>query len=385
MKKIAIVAIGILFFATVSASGIIPIGKSTVAPYVFSEQQKPRIPPIIYILHELYEKNHLYQKLYNRLMQKPLTNEHGFVFSPKPVNLSDDAFHGADTIDFTEWWYFDAILNDGYSIQLIFQVISLLDRNVLSTKINMYQNGKLVANAEKIFLPDEFFISKETPLITINGKQVMNGEIDHGQWIYDVSVDINDVAVDLCFVGTTCGWKGDAPVSKWAVILPKADVQGMITINNQKQNVMGTGYHDHNWELNAQAGKYFGWLWGKISTGSVTVVWSSILDTRFEGQPILVINIGAQEYQSIDPSAIRFTADEIFLENGKMIPHKFVLHATTDTVSVSLTMTVETIHHVKVGTITYWRYHVHCLGSVTIDGKTELVDQKEIAEFVRFR
>jgi hypothetical protein len=33
----------------------------------------------------------------------------------------------------------------------------------------------------------------------------------------------------------------------------------------------------------------------------------------------------------------------------------------------------------------YWRYHVKCTGSVTIDSVTESIDNLYIAEFLKFR
>jgi len=37
------------------------------------------------------------------------------------------------------------------------------------------------------------------------------------------------------------------------------------------------------------------------------------------------------------------------------------------------------------GMINYWRYHVNCTGLITVGSKTEVIDEKNIAEFVRFR
>ena len=385
MKRITLFVVGIFILTSFSTgTGSLTNHPQSIHYPLFSEQQH-RISPLLQVIHQLFEKIHDYQKLGDNVDLQHLDCEKGFVFSPKPITLSDDSYHGANTVDFTEWWYFDALLNDGYSIQMIFQVIGLLNQSVLSVKMNMYQNGKLTADADKIYFPNEFFISKETPLIKINGKQVMKGYIDQDQWIYDITLDINDVAAEVRFVGSTIGWKGVVPLGEWAVIMPKADVSGTVSINKKQIAVSGTGYHDHNWDLTAKAGlQYFGWFWGKITTDTTTVVWSSLLNSMFEGDPILVINKGTQQYQSIDSSHIQFTTDDFSLDNGKLIPHKFVLRATADTISLSLTMNVETIQHVKVGTINYWRYHVHCLGSITVDSQTEIVDQMQIAEFMRF-
>jgi hypothetical protein len=57
------------------------------------------------------------EKQINRFDEKIDT----FEFSPQDINLKDDAYHGSKGLQFTEWWYFDAALNDGYSIQLVLE------------------------------------------------------------------------------------------------------------------------------------------------------------------------------------------------------------------------------------------------------------------------
>ena len=48
-------------------------------------------------------------------------------------------------------------------------------------------------------------------------------------------------------------------------------------------------------------------------------------------------------------------------------------------------MKVLGIHHVRMmGIMNYWRYHVKCTGSITVDSEEETIDEVHMTEFLRF-
>ena len=216
----------------------------------------------------------------------------------------------------------------------------------------------------------------------------MKGYIDEttGKWIYDLSFNIKDTSADLRFIGTTKGWKGTNPGGDgWGVILPRAEVKGKIELNNKKIMVNGIGYHDHNWNVKTSAILNLGWFWGKINSNNYTIIWATIFKTSFFGQPLLIVNKKNQDYFNIESKNIQFIAKDFYKENGEEIPHTFIINAKTENVSINVTMNVEKIHHVKMLIImNYWRYHVKCKGSITINSKVEKIDEMHIAEFLKF-
>jgi len=133
------------------------------------------------------------------------------------------------------------------------------------------------------------------------------------------------------------------------------------------------------------AGLQFGWYWGKLYAGDVAATWSSMMKTRVGSDPLLVLNIGEEEYFNVEPECIQFVVRDICVRNGRILPQEFVLIVDTDDVSVYVTMTVLSTHHTRIGPIRYWRYHVKCLGSIVIGSKYVDVNNVQIAEFVRFR
>ncbi len=313
-----------------------------------------------------------------------------FVFLPRDIQLSDDAFYGSGFSRYTEWWYFDAVLNDGYSVQLSIRLISFL-RQILGfavLRLDIYKDGNLKTHNRKVYFLKQLHLSTNEPLIKLGKKHIMKGYIDEKtkKWTYDLSFKIDDASADLCFIGITKGWKGTNPSGDgWGVILPRAEVSGEIKIGNEKISVNGIGYHDHNWQVKTAAVLNFGWFWGKINTNNYTIVWATIFKTRLFGQPLLVINKKNQDYFNIKPEYIHFIGKDISIENGKEIPRSFIIDAQDENVSVHVEMEVIKIHHVKMLFImNYWRYHVKCKGFISVDSKEESIHEQHIAEFLRF-
>jgi hypothetical protein len=311
-----------------------------------------------------------------------------YIFSPQEIILKDDAFHGSKGTHFSEWWYFDAALNNGYSIQLSVLIASALKLSLLFFRFDLYKDGHLMSHKRKIHLLKDVQISKEKPFIKLGDKTIVQGSFNEktGNLIYDISVAIEDISAELQFIGTTKGWKGKHEANDWwAVVLPRASVNGTITLQKETITVHGNGYHDHNWNTKIFALKNIGWYWGKIYSDRTAITWANILRTKVKVHPLLVINTIHNGYINVLPKDFCFNATDISEENGKMIPHVFTLDVQTTAVTLHVIMKTVDIHHVKIFQLMdYWRYHVKCTGSITVDSNTESIDDLYIAEFLKF-
>ena len=315
-----------------------------------------------------------------------------FSFSPEDIELKDDAFHRADSSNlshFTEWWYFDASFDNGYNVQMSVQVMSLLDQDIaVFSRLNIYKDFSLISHKQNTYLFEDFHASTYVPWILLDGKDVIQGYIDRdtGDWTFDISFDMGDTSADLHFVGCTKGYKGVTHGGKWAVILPRANVTGSILVDGGEIEVSGTGYHDHNWEVTAEATLNFGWYWGKINSDTYTIVWADILRTWYWNQPLVVISENNGGYQNIERDDIRFTAGNFYLTNWMIVPHSFRIVVQTENVSLNVQMQSLDMHYNSfIGIINYWRYHMKCTGYITVGSQTEIIDDIIIAEFLRFR
>ncbi len=312
-----------------------------------------------------------------------------FLFEPSDIELKDDAFHRSRGLHFCEWWYFDAAFDNGYSVQLSIRVINVLNRFLFTTGLNVYKDRDLVSNNQMKYFKSQIFASTEEPIILIDGKEVMRGYVDEntGDWTYLLNFEIGDISVDLKYVGETEGWKGLTPgIGWWAVVLPRAEVTGILTIKGIEMEVSGSGYHDHNWDVKMAAGVNFGWYWGKIDSSTYTITWADVKMTRISEDPFIVINKKDGGYISIPTNSIKLVPTDLRFSNGKFIPNSFSLIVDHEDVQINIDMEVLGTHHFrKFGFINYWRYHMHCFGHITIDGITETIDENNMAEFLRFR
>ncbi|MEM0466791.1 MAG: hypothetical protein QXX20_04260 [Candidatus Thermoplasmatota archaeon] len=310
-------------------------------------------------------------------------------FNPTDITLSDDGFHRSDMFHFIEWWYFDAIFENGYSAQMSIRVVNAFDLGIVYSRLDIYKHGILLSHNQESYLFDMFIASSSQPLVYLDGKKIIQGYIDEktDTWIFDVCFSFSQASADLRFIGLTKGWKGQLPGGDWwGVILPQAAVTGSLTLHDQSIPVSGRGYHDHNWEVTASAGLNFGWFWGKISSEKYAVTWSTILSTRFIRQPILVINTQCGGYLNIPSPDIDFAACNYSFDSGLLSPHSFSLVVHTSDVDMKIDIEVLSVHHDRIlAVLNYWRYHVKCTGFITLQGVTEPIDSIEIAEFLRFR
>ncbi len=309
-------------------------------------------------------------------------------FLPENLSNSDDAYHNSNLTYATEWWYFDAILNEQYTFQFSIHIYEILTTGFASTQCNIYEQGKAILSESSIHQLSTIQLSMDRPFILINGQIVMqtfSSQIDNSI-TYHLSFSDGNYSFNLLFQGTTQGWKGSTSAGDWAVVLPKAPVSGTITLNNNTIKVKGIGYHDHNWNVSISAGLNFGWLWGKTVVDKYSLTWASIYKTWYMQNPLLVINEDDNGYTNVPIENIDFSVTKIEFKNGMFLPYGFRLYAQTNEYTITLFLDIIDSDYVTVfGLINYWRYHIHARGTLKIDDHTHTIDDYNIAEFMRFR
>ena len=314
-----------------------------------------------------------------------------FEFEPKDITIKDDAFHSSNYPRYTELWYFDAVFDNGYSIELNIRVLSIIKNRLILVykRTDIYKDGKLLKHRRKRCKFKNFEASKEEPFVKLSGKEVIRGHKDNknGNLIYDLFFEFEDISANLQFKSCTKGWKGNNPGGDgWAVILPKAEVKGKIKVDGREIDVKGIGYHDHNWDVRYSAAKNnHGWFWGKIYTNRYTVTWATIYKNKNIGQPLLVINENEKGYINFKPQQIKFIGDKLSIKNRKKIPQHFILEAGNNIAKLKFSMETKDLHHDTVMLrYHYWRYHLRCKGTIKFGDNVDKVDDIQIAEFLRF-
>ncbi|UCD13850.1 MAG: hypothetical protein JSW60_00080 [Thermoplasmatales archaeon] len=319
------------------------------------------------------------------------------------ITPQDDAFHGNINILDVEWWYFDGIFDNGYSIHVGVRTYHIRNSGIVEFRINIYKNGKIEVESTKTDLFSNFFSSYDRPHIAINGKQVIEFDQDHyketGKWRYYVTLKIDNHEANLSFTGTTQGWKIETSDTCWTVALPKAKVTGTITANGNTIQVKGVGYHDHNWGYSPTTMfKNLGWFWGRIIGDTLNITWTKTMQTIKKGDLIAIVNQDEnniqdkKEFYSIPPTNILFALEKFEKNHRQLIPTEFDLQII-DTISDNNIPINAHIHmitlytqHTRIFTAHYWRYLVKATGKISLGSTTETLDDKtQIMEYLSFK
>lgn len=230
--------------------------------------------------------------------------------------VASDVFHPNKTAKGYEWWYFDALSDDGREGV----VIIFLDNFVFSPRYNAPENSKFSvrnlfrnrtdnnsSNKEKVpavafiyyrdgkplyraineFSEDGFFGNSETPecriadnhfkfesapygsgySIQINAKLRKNRSLEaHFEWLSIESDFLPGKKLNL------------EQTHFWNLVAPRSDVSGRITVfgkNSKKLDVVhfrGTGYHDHNLDNRWLPATVEDWQWGRAHFSDSTAV-----------------------------------------------------------------------------------------------------------------
>ena len=313
-------------------------------------------------------------------------------YVPVDIDLEDAAFHRSYDRFLEEWWYFEAIFDNGYSIVLSIVIFSKGFHGICSAGMVIYNNTQLEFQFGKKAPFKEFNASEEFPFINVSGKQIIRLDRERynntGEWVYNVSFEFDNQKANLQFTGVTKGFKAEILKGWYGPVLPKATVNGTLILNGDKIDVSGLGYHEHAWEI-AFAIREWGWYWSKIVSDSYILMWAKLMNTRWwEQTRTAVFSQDQAGYINIDPENFKLKATKYVFDHRRLIPTKFILNITDSENSIYINATIEVMntHHYGKLIVHYWRYHLKINGEITYRSTTEKIkDQIQIMELIRFR
>lgn len=232
--------------------------------------------------------------------------EENFSFSS---SIASDVWHPKEKSEGFEWWYFDALSEDGTDAV----VIIFLDNFIFSPRYNSqnkktsigkqlknkfflrkreeasankfpavvfiyYRNGKPVYRAINEFPAADFYASREQPDCRIGNSSFSFKSAPYGSG-YLLSIDV--MLRKKCRLKADFEWlliesdflpkpKIDSrDVHNWNLVSPRSDVSGKITVSDRKGvnqdtiHFRGTGYHDHNQDDRWMPETIKDWHWGR--------------------------------------------------------------------------------------------------------------------------
>ena len=218
-----------------------------------------------------------------------------------------------------EWWYFDAVLEDGSTLVINFMVkdirggggIKQPARPVVTFELDRPDGTHVERN---FHAHDDFAFAVDRCDVRV-GTNTFTGDLHS----YTIHVDIDDVTADVTLTGQVPSWRpetghvlfgDDHPhLFAWLPSVPQGSVRATLTVDRETRTLTGTGYHDHNWGDAAMPQLINHWYWARAEAGDYCVIASNITAERKYGHTEVPIFLLAENgtIMADDSSLVRFT------------------------------------------------------------------------------
>jgi hypothetical protein len=312
------------------------------------------------------------------------TDDDRYSYEPTDVDLLDLGYKTQDCFS-TQWWYFDAIFSNNYSITLCISNLFIARKiGFFLIRINIYENGNFLEEDHEFIPFREITYSSDKSDLSYKGSEIFNAKYDDdGKINVTLNVALSKIQVNLRFNELVKGWKGFTGKGWYSVPIPKAQVDGVIVVNDQTIIVDGFGYFEHAWGVKSL---HRSWEWGKFSSLSTSTVFSrNMKNSSEEDVFFVVINTDEFNYTSIDRENISYRNVDYVFNYGRFVPVKSVLEINQGPISLNVTFEAVTFNFTRVFLFAkHWRFHMHVYGNIMVDGKTEEIDDTQIMEYVYF-
>lgn len=249
-------------------------------------------------------------------------------------STADDVWHPNGNKQAYEWWYFDALSDDGREAVVIIFFDSFLfsprynrfcseSRNDFPSETSetsktkfpafaffYYRDGKAVYRCINEFTPEEFSASTTEAKCRVGDSEfhigvapygpgygvTVNGVMTGGQ---KLSANFEWVSVESD-LNLGDGTSAEGSLHNWNLAVPRADVSGKISVEDEGGNNVdvinfrGTGYHDHNHDTRWMPDAVSAWQWGRIHCCDGTVVYYDYVAKTGERITRLVSTVGGK-------------------------------------------------------------------------------------------
>ncbi len=229
-------------------------------------------------------------------------------------SIAADVWHAKENSKAFEWWYFDALSEDGRDAV----VIIFLDNFIFSPRYNAdnrthskladrfrrkkevdcqkcypalaftyYRDGKPKYRAINEFAPEDFSAGKDVPFCRLGDNEFRFETASYGSG-YSISINAKlrnnrTLKANFEWLSVESDFLPDKPFNSaeahnWNLAVPRADVTGKITVSeiDKKEldaiNFRGTGYHDHNLDNRWLPETVADWQWGRAHFADATAV-----------------------------------------------------------------------------------------------------------------
>jgi predicted secreted hydrolase len=312
----------------------------------------------------------------------------------------DDAVHPFNSPDYYEWWYLDAMFDNGYSCALsCFWRTRYQDFHVPLIIVDIYPpEGERIRGAEGFDYKDCHASTEKCDVAWKKNFVRQEGDT------YKVCLRAENVGVELTFSRKLPGWKWTADgllkndvdgKQGWTNAMPRASVTGKLFVNDRTIPVKGEGYHDHNWGDVEMSQSFAGWGWGRMYDPKYTFVygWFIPFDKSAPLIPSLYVARHAEIVFASPSVSVKLSKEVIHAESGISIPTDILIKAKAKDIDINCHLDIiKVLDYMKTDPVTaggfttnYFRRLNEYNARIMIDGSTEEVSGEAFNEYVLLR
>jgi hypothetical protein len=218
-----------------------------------------------------------------------------------------------------EWWYFDAHLDDGATLVVVFFTKNFTDiGRPLAPMIRIDLDLPDGTSYKKIaeWKPEEYSASRDRCDVRI-GDNSFSGDLHS----YTITARIDDIAVDVNLIGEIPAWRPrtghmyfgrqDEQEFNWLPAVPQGKVDATYSVGGKTHTALGVGYHDHNWGNAPINSLINNWYWARGRAGPYTTVAAYITAEDKYGNTELPIFMLARDGEIVADDATKVTFEEL--------------------------------------------------------------------------
>ena len=218
-----------------------------------------------------------------------------------------------------EWWYFDAHLDDGAKLVVVFYTKEFTDLGKpLAPQIRVdltLPDGTAVGKLVE-FDPAAFSAATESCEVRI-GENYFIGDLH----TYRIHATLDDVEVDVTLTGQVPAWRpetgfwlfgeGGEHEFAWLPSVPQGAVEAAYSVAGRSSTTTGIGYHDHNWGDELMFKLMHHWYWARGAAGPYSVIASYITAEKQYGHATLPIFMLARDGELIADDSTKVVFEEL--------------------------------------------------------------------------
>jgi hypothetical protein len=218
-----------------------------------------------------------------------------------------------------EWWYFDAHLDDGAKLVVVFltKEFTALNRPLSPTiRIDLTLPDGTSLQKIRESAAETFSASTEICEVRI-GDDTFAGDLH----TYAIHARVEEVEVDIMLTGQVPAWRPETGhwlfgkkgenYFAWLPSVPQGRVDATYRVEGNERTATGVGYHDHNWGNGPIVSLMHHWYWARGAAGPYSVIASYITAEKRYGYAALPVFMLARDGVLIADDGDKVTFEEL--------------------------------------------------------------------------